>query len=103
MPVLLYPIRLYFPWNLLRIENQIFDWLLNEIHVHFVYKNHKTCCYNFTNSVLGRNPETKILLITPEMNVEVDSCVRAFNNGQPELAGTGILPGDRRCPYFGFV
>ena len=103
MSVLLYPLRCFFPWKLQRIQHQIFQWLLEEVHVHFIRQDHNICCDQFTTTKLGHDPERKIVLITPDMNVEVDALVTAFNRGHTELAGNGILPGDRTCPFCGLV
>ena len=99
MSVLLYPLRCFFPWNLKCIQHQILQWLLEEVHVHFIRHNHNNCSDQFTNTKLGHDPERKIVLITTDMNVEVDALVTAFNRGHPELAGNRILPGNRTCPF----
>ena len=103
MSVLTYPLVCIFPWNLKRIQSNIFQWLLEEVHVHFIYKDHSICCHQFTTTQLGDDPERKIVLIDPDMNIEVDALVTAFNRGHPALAGNGILPGDRTCPFCGLV
>ena len=103
MSVLRYPLLCIYPVNLQRIQSTIFQWLLDEVTVHFMYKDHIICCHQFTATKLGDDPERKIVLIHPDMNIEVDALVKAFNSGYPALAGNGILPGDRTCPFCGVV
>ena len=79
MSVLRYPLLCIYPVNLQRIQSTIFQWLLDEVKVHFMYQDHINCCQNFTATKLGDDPERKIVLIHPDLDIEVNALLMAFN------------------------
>ena len=100
---LTYPVTCNSPKDLKRIQSQIYDMLLKNVNVHFLYKNHplKNCHDLFHEALAGNNPEQKIILISPEhpdLELEVDMLVTTFIRGFENL-GRGVAVGNRTCPY----
>ena len=100
---LTYPVRCNSPRDLKRIQSKIYDMLLKNVNVHFLYKNHpmKNCSKLFNEALSGGNPERKIILISPDhpdMDTEVDALVTVFIR-EFENLGRGVEVGNRTCPY----
>ena len=100
---LTYPVRCDTPRDLKRIQSQIYNMLLKNVNVHFLYNNHplKNCSNLFSEALSGENPERKIILISPDhpdLEVEVDALVTVFIR-QFENLGRGVEVGNRICPY----
>ena len=100
---LTYPVRCDAPKDLKRIQSKIYEMLLKNVNVHFLYKNHlmKNCSKLFNEALSSENPERKIILISPDhpdMDTEVDALVTVFIR-QFENLGRGVEVGNRTCPY----
>ena len=98
-----YPIICIYDVTLRNIQKKLYDWMLNEVKVNFVFNNHISCCEQFETTVMGNDPERKIILIHPDLNWEATCLVYAFNNGFPALAGNASLPTDRAYPFCGVI
>ena len=77
--------------------------LFQNVQVQFLYNNHplRNCSNLFHEALSGRNPEWKIILISPDhpdMDTEVNALVSVFIR-EFEHLGRGVEVGDRTCSY----
>ena len=72
MPGVNYPLQCNIPIDLRRIQSQIFDWLENNVLVHFIYNAHsnENCSQEFTQALYGLHPQRKIILIDSDMEID---------------------------------
>ena len=74
----------------------------DSVLVHFVLNTHTHINDNwsqaFSQALYGKDPKRKIILITPEMETEVNALVTVFQRGTA-FAGREVAVGDRKCPF----
>ena len=99
-----YPIVCYTEDDIKNIQNTIYDWMRLKIKVHFLLKRatNDACCLKCYEAVQGCNPKVKIILITPELDMEVNALVHVFYKELPQLHFCDqAAVGDRSCPFCG--
>ena len=99
---LTYPIKCNSEQDLLAIHKQIYEWLDNDINVHFIYNAHtlNKCSVEFTDALYGHNPQRKIILISHDENMEKEVAALAtvfVIDSIPNYHGVAV--GDRLCSY----
>ena len=99
-----YPIVCYTEDDIKNIQNTIYDWMRLKIKVHFLLKRatNDACCLKCYEAVQGCNPKVKVILITPELDIEANALVQVFYQGSPQLRFCEqSVVGDRSCPFCG--
>ena len=99
-----YPIVCYTKDDIKNRQSAFYDWMLLKIKVHFLFipATNDACCIKCYEAIRGRDPKVKIILIAPELDMEVNALAHVFYNELPQLHFCDqAAVGDRSCPFCG--